>query len=119
MLKRMKEFLAPTEYRNRIREFSVAKKNSASYYMFNNSKYKVTDKQSTFCEIYNWAIYVICGVVAGLCGRIYFINGLISLFIRVFIGAACGLLVQFVSLRLFIKESNRNLIVESGESKTI
>lgn len=103
----LRESLIPKEYRKRIERFNISKKNGESYYVFNDVKYKITEKQSTYSLLYKGSVYI-AGVIAGVFGRLTLINELISIFVRALIGALFGALVAVVSLRLFIKESDRN-----------
>ena len=105
MIKNIRKFLFPIQYRIRIQSFAEAKKNNESYYMHENKKYKVNEKQNTYYWLYKSSI-ILCGTVAGICGRLFIINEMISVFVRALIGAVIGLFVEMIALRLFFKESN-------------
>lgn len=79
-----------------------------SYYNYRDIRYKITEKQATYCWIYeNTGIVV--GIAVGLSAGIYCINDYITIFIRALIGTAAGIIAGAMGLRCFVKEANQNI----------
>lgn len=71
--------------------------------MFNDVKYRITEKQSMYAMLHKSSIFIAAFMGAGAFNNLTLINELVSIFVRALIGALCGTLVAAIALRLFIK----------------
>lgn len=105
---KFRNFVFPIEYRERANAFKQAKKENMSYYNYRDIRYKITEKQATYCWIYG-NIGIVIGIAVGLSARIYCMNDYITIFIQALIGATVGVIVGAIGLRCFVKEANRSI----------
>ncbi len=104
----IREKLLPDIYIGRLHSFEESYRQNKSFYNYQGITYQITEKQ-VFCYQLFRSYIIICGLIAGVCGKINLINVFISVFIRALIGTVIGIFVGVVALRLFIKKSDKNI----------